>query len=139
MATQNPIPTTRCAQCNQPANQVCKGCADTPDIDKKATIGKTYYCNSDCQRLNWSTHKSTCKRLQNRKALYRAGAILQEIFYVYREKLFDRPVDRIEVTGSLRQRNMRMEIYKNEWPHIVTNYDYIQPFLLSICKSLEEM
>jgi Fe-S-cluster containining protein len=137
MAAQTPILIDRCVQCSQPASQVCGGCSNAPDIGDKITE-ETSYCSTECQSANWPTHETACKRLQTRKALYRAGNTLQEIFYIYREKLFDRPVDRIEVTGTLEERNMKMRIYETEWPQIVTNYDFIQPFPSSMCNSLEE-
>lgn len=91
MATQN-----QCAQCNQPASQVCNGCVDAPDIGANITMGKTYYCNSECQRANWSSHKSACKRLQIRKVFYRAAPTLQKMFDVYREEFFEKTVTKVE-------------------------------------------
>ena len=40
---------------------------------------------------------------QSRKMLYRAGSFLQEAFYMYREKVFDKEIIRIEeAAGKLR-------------------------------------
>jgi hypothetical protein len=52
--------------------------------------------------------------------------------------MFERPVARIEVTGSLQQRNMRMEIYGREPCEVVTDSDFLVPFPTSMCKTLEE-
>jgi len=38
--------------------------------------------------------------LRTRKDLYRAGSILQQIFYLCREKLFDIPIHRIEYDNN---------------------------------------
>lgn len=38
--------------------------------------------------------------LRARKDLYRAGSILQQIFYLCREKLFDLPIHRIEYDNN---------------------------------------
>jgi hypothetical protein len=35
-----------------------------------------------------------------RKQLYRAGSVLQDIFYMYREKVFDYQVTKVEMKGN---------------------------------------
>jgi hypothetical protein len=138
MATQNPFLIARCIKCNEPANQVCSSCSNAPGIGDEV-IGKTYYCNAQCQSANWTAHKSACKRLRNRRTLYRAGGLLQQIFYVYRGKLFDRPVVRIEVTGTLEEGNMKMGIYEGEYLRVInTESELLIPFPSSMCKTLEE-
>ena len=41
--------STKCAQCNNPAS-------------KKCTCQLVYYCNKECQKMNWREHKSLCKQ-----------------------------------------------------------------------------
>lgn len=84
-----------CANCQKPAYTACSGCNDTPDYGQEEAK-KTSYCSSECQKANWAAHSKLCKKLQNRKALFRATDILQEIFYLYREKTFDKRITKVE-------------------------------------------
>jgi hypothetical protein len=59
-------------------------------------MGKTYYYNSECQRANWSSHKSVCKLLQIHKVFYRVASTLQKMFYVYREEFFEKTLTKVE-------------------------------------------
>ena len=89
----------QCAHCCKVATQICKGCAGAPDIGDGMSL-KTFYCNTTCQKAHWSKHRPTCNRLSVRKKLYRAGGILQEIFYAYREITFDKMFRKIERQGK---------------------------------------
>ncbi|KAH8799936.1 hypothetical protein F5882DRAFT_506421 [Hyaloscypha sp. PMI_1271] len=60
----------------------------------------TRYCSRDCQSVDWPLHKRSCQMLRTRKDLYRAGSILQQIFYLCHEKLFDIPIHRIEYDNN---------------------------------------
>jgi hypothetical protein len=133
MATQNTV-TTRCAQCSEPATQVCIACKDAPDIGDNITEKAYYYCNRQCQVAHWSTHKSICKRLQTRKALYRAGSTLQKVFYMYREKCFDKLVARIE------RKNGKMYIHEGVYNYegMISEMDFLETFPESLCESEEE-
>lgn len=86
-----------CAQCFKPATQTCKGCAQ--DIGDGTTLN-THYCNTACQKAHWKDHKVACNKLAIRKQLYRAGGIIQEVFYGYREAVFDKLIDKVEREGS---------------------------------------
>ncbi|KAH6715763.1 hypothetical protein BKA61DRAFT_719791 [Leptodontidium sp. MPI-SDFR-AT-0119] len=87
-------PTTECAHCSKFANRFCSRCKDAPILSDG--LRKAYYCSSACQRAHWETHKGDCTILKAGKTLYRAGDILQQLFYQYREKLFDRRLAKIE-------------------------------------------
>ena len=78
-----------CAHCSKIATPTYKRCADAPDSGGKNQL-MTYYCDASCQKSHWSLHKSACKKLSTRKQLYRAGAILQQIFYNFRGTAFDK-------------------------------------------------
>lgn len=43
----------KCVKCGQNATQRCSGCK------------KVYYCSTDCQKADWSTHKSNCNKKYN--------------------------------------------------------------------------
>ncbi|TEY81985.1 hypothetical protein BOTCAL_0030g00460 [Botryotinia calthae] len=93
-ATTVPSPmTSQCAHCGAPAYMKCSGCS-SPLGEETVTI--TYYCDKKCQSEHRGLHKSACKAHQTKKLLYRAGETLQEIFYRYREVMFDIRVVKIE-------------------------------------------
>jgi hypothetical protein len=58
---------------------------DAPSLTEHP-IENVLYCSTECQKSDRKNHKTLCNRLQNRKLLYRAGSILQEIFYISRER-----------------------------------------------------
>lgn len=95
MSSATTNPTSACARCNKATARSCTGCKDAPT--ETGQIGtSTFYCSTECQKADWTNHKELCKILQSRKIVYRAGSILQEMFYVYREKTFDLLIERIE-------------------------------------------
>jgi hypothetical protein len=63
-----------------------------------------------------------------RRDFYRAGDLLQDIFYLYREKLFDRLIDRIKL------RDGKSYIHEGHYPPRLTEHDSLKPFPASICK-----
>jgi hypothetical protein len=114
--------TPFCASCQERTRRFCTACVDAPSWGDQT--GKTYYCSKKCQKNDRTTHKPHCKRLQSRKILLRAGYTLQEIFYVYREKVFDRPISKVEV------RDGKIYIHDGKYvkQKVVTTYDWAQPF-----------
>lgn len=87
----------KCAYCQKDATQFCTGRSGLNEFD--ATISKTWYCNADCQATHWKTHKPTCKDYQERIKIYRAGKVLQRVFWKFREHAFDIPVKKCKKNG----------------------------------------
>lgn len=65
-----------CSNCgNAQAMSWCSGCC----IEKSGKlIFATFYCNRDCMKAHWSTHKPACKEA---RALRRAAAIFTELWF----------------------------------------------------------
>ena len=87
-------PSKTCAHCSQKAISACAGCIAAPDT------ATTWYCGASCQKAGWDNHKEACKASQVRKSLYRAGEIAQHIFYMYREKVFNKFVLSVECNAD---------------------------------------
>jgi hypothetical protein len=50
-------------------------------VDRHGNHSPTFYCGKACQQKDWrAKHKRKCKAANDRKALYRAAAILQPVF-----------------------------------------------------------
>jgi len=94
---------TVCACCGKiQATQRCSGCRDAPLINGGHYSGASY-CDKACQAAHWNVHKADCKkhRLAKRiRALDRAGNLLSQLFFVWREACYDRPLVGVEVEGS---------------------------------------
>ena len=74
-------------------------CSDAPAIGTEQPA-KVFYCDSACQKVNWTRHKELCLPLARRKRLYRVGDILQRLFYVYREFAFEKSYEKVESEGN---------------------------------------
>lgn len=129
MASQGPTPTSKCAKCKEQANKVCSGCKNTPKATNQAEAAS--YCSSGCQRADWANHKQVCKRLQTRQHFYRVGSLLQQIFYIYREKTFDKVVTKIEKRED-------GNIYVFYAGGGGANLPTLQPFPASVCEDIKD-
>lgn len=86
-----------CVKCEKGATKSCSACREGIS-DTGGHVDTTWYCGTDCQKAHWSSHKVTCKAVQERKILYRAGDIAQLLFYMYREIVFDILITKVEKT-----------------------------------------
>ncbi|KAG9716806.1 hypothetical protein KCU59_g19229, partial [Aureobasidium melanogenum] len=92
----------QCSNCGtRNAKAHCAGCHQAPNTDGSPHIS-VRYCNKGCQKAHWPAHRTECKNLQARKALFRAAWLLQKIWYTVRRESFDNCVVRTEeVNGEL--------------------------------------
>lgn len=72
-----------CASCQEPTVKKC-GCVDAPLYNESITP-KTYYCSEECQKADYTNHKSKCRNLRERKTLRRAALLLQAIMCKIRQ------------------------------------------------------
>ncbi|KAI4256683.1 MAG: hypothetical protein L6R42_006081 [Xanthoria sp. 1 TBL-2021] len=73
---------------------VCSACKDIPD--GAGNLIALYYCSAACQKANWSAHKPECQASQNRRAVYRAGIIVQTLSFTFRRNTWSWPIKKAE-------------------------------------------
>jgi hypothetical protein len=124
-------PAAVCAHCHVNIDKPlkCVGCCSQLGSEKHAI---TFYCKKECQIAHWKTHKTDCKAHQTRQLLYRAGSVLQDIFYKYRELMFDRYIVRKETKGNT------TFLYEGCYPTIITELDILIPFPHQLVTTDEE-
>lgn len=84
-----------CAHCSAVATLACNGCRDAPD-GAGGVVRTVWYCGATCQKKDWPKHKSKCKDAQCRLRLYRAGKLLQSLYYIFLRQAWNWSIDRIE-------------------------------------------
>lgn len=85
--------STFCSLCNRAAPRpvlICPECPETP----------TYYCDTQCRDRDQVNHQKDCND-PTRKLIYRAGDLLQKIFFTFRETAFDTAISRVEKDGDV--------------------------------------
>jgi hypothetical protein len=111
-------PSTLCAHCQKPAKLFCSACSDAPSPHTQ----KRYYCSETCQKSDRENHKTECKHLQALKELYRAGDLLQDVFYMYKERTFATIFTKIE------KKDGKLVFSEEEQMPKVSQVDYLHPF-----------
>ena len=89
----------QCSNCPKTAHLTCKGCKAMPNASD-GQLSSAWYCGAECQKARWAEHKAQCKAAQARQALYRAGALAQQIFYLFSKAIYMRSYARIEKIGA---------------------------------------
>jgi hypothetical protein len=69
-----------CIRCHGSTARRCTGCLGAPSYDDESLVS-SFYCGVNCQKADWSRHKTGCRKLQARKSLNRAALLLQAIIY----------------------------------------------------------
>ncbi len=89
----------QCSNCPKTATHTCKACRATPNATD-GQVSSAWYCGAECQKAHWTEHKTQCKAAQARQLLYRAGALAQQIFYLYTKTTFMWSPGRIQKIGT---------------------------------------
>lgn len=89
----------QCSNCPKTAHLTCKGCKAMPNATD-GQLSSAWYCGAECQKAHWTEHKTQCKAAQARQALYRAGALTQQIFYQFSKTTYMWNPGRIEKIGT---------------------------------------
>lgn len=75
-----------------------QACRDTPNGAGGLTA--VYYCGATCQAVAWPAHKADCKVAKDRRTLYRAGDIAQDLFFIFQRNTWMWPIQRVEKKGT---------------------------------------
>ena len=92
-------PQLQCPNCTLAVTKGCRGCKDTLGRDGN-TVANVAYCSVTCQREDWNRHKTSCKARQMRNVLYRSGQMVQRMWFIFRETVFDSPVTKATISGQ---------------------------------------
>lgn len=68
--------------CLAKTRKCCERCAYGLSQDGKPS--RTYYCSEICQGLDWNKHQELCIYANHRRAIYRGGRLLQDLYYASR-------------------------------------------------------
>lgn len=117
-----------CAHCRKDATLVCNGCHHAPGLNG-GKVETVWYCSPDCQIADISQHEFACKKAQNFRAVYRAGATAQLACYRYLEKFEDPTYTRVEKKGD--------DLY-NYYPDNDDESPMVSPFLWKTCDNEED-
>lgn len=90
------------------------------------------YCSKECQEEHWESHEDACDIRNKRRAIYRAGKILQTLHYISRAKVFDENITFIETDGKI------ISICAIPWPQEVGYFDRIQTYPAILCGTEKE-
>ena len=99
MSSASDCKVQQCSHCSKTATHTCKACKAMPNATD-GKISSAWYCGADCQKAHWAVHKILCKDAQMRQALYRAGSLARQIFYLYAKTSFMWNPGRIEKIGT---------------------------------------
>ncbi|PVH78506.1 hypothetical protein DL98DRAFT_590250 [Cadophora sp. DSE1049] len=135
MACTSSPPATTCAKCSRPTDRACFGCKDAPALHDG--VRSVFYCSSACQKAHWKVHKGDCKVMKERKILYRVGDTLQKMFYLYRERVFDKKIAKIEKKDGkllIHDRDFNTE----ELSKVITEIEMIKPVPHEMCENEED-
>lgn len=125
---------SRCACCGSDASMRCSGCIGAPEYED-GDGPNTTYCNRDCQREHWNSHKAQCKILQQRKKLLRAAQILKAALLTFREATYDIDLTGVHYeSGTLwlhqKQRSISTRSKRGPFPnHLVANVQHKEAVL----------
>lgn len=90
------ISPTSCAACGKTG--VNMRCPDCNFQDEKYVVNKTVYCNKKCLQDHYKTHKPVC---ECRQSIYRAAALLNNIFLALEEATFVFPVQEVSQKNGI--------------------------------------
>ncbi|OWP00208.1 hypothetical protein B2J93_5778 [Marssonina coronariae] len=121
-----------CVVCPKASSMSCSACKDVLPLPSESRTDRVY-CSTKCQKIDWKKHKGPCKSLQERRRLYRAGELLQEILYCFREKVFDRNVERINLEDG------RMTIHDLEPAAPAKRLGFLQRVPVELCSTEEDI
>lgn len=126
-----------CAHCNkQGVHLFCAACHFAPTIQPDGIFvpdsswtDQTAYCSIECLTADQQAHAMRCRSQKERLMLWRAGSILQELFYHYRYLMFDKVLLKVQTMGD-----GTVVLHQGVQRTIDTDMDILTPFPDDLCK-----
>ncbi|KAF1846044.1 uncharacterized protein K460DRAFT_355769 [Cucurbitaria berberidis CBS 394.84] len=81
------------------AEKLCANCGNTAVL-QCSRCKNTIYCDANCQKAHWRGHKKTCNKVNLDRMVQRAGALLQKLFFIWRENTLSEQFVNIEETET---------------------------------------
>lgn len=97
---------------------------------------ETYYCSKECQKEHYENHKMVCRTLRARKSLFRAGDLLQKMFYNFRYTVFDKSI--VKIIRKVNDGKRSYFLYEGNYPDIVHPHNILVPFPDHLVQDMEE-
>lgn len=91
-----------CASCGKdlPNNPtVCPHCDEVPPEAESYT--KRLWCNEFCRDRDSKKHEPRCRERTQLRSFFRAAHLLQDLFFVFREASFSRPVTSVSFNKNI--------------------------------------
>lgn len=132
MSSTTPSSNRLCNVCPKEATILCENCCNTPSHSNDTIITPSY-CSQVCQISDLPSHKEQCLILNKRRTLFRAGEIIQSLFYIYRRTFFSGYVKEIIISED--QKTMWIHHYEGMgWNTI---WDLVKPVPNELCATEE--
>lgn len=102
---------------------------DAPEYQPGDSVG-IVYCNRDCQKEHWPSHKGPCRALGQRKKILRTANILKASLLTYREVVYDIDLTKIELQDGVlclhqNQRTITTQSKRGPFPaHLTANIEH---------------
>jgi hypothetical protein len=107
--------TGNCHLCGRETTKICGNCAEGVDSDGNAS--QTYYCSKECQTEDFDTHVDhACLFSNARKQLYRGAEVLQELFFTFRQNIFENNIEKTVTDEDGKLHVYLRSIEWDQWP-----------------------
>ena len=115
-----------CQNCGETTTRSCEKCNNHP----QQTVADTWFCSDDCKQAQALMHRDTCKKRNLQRSLYRAGGVLQSLFYFIRAILYEKNLTDISHPQG------KLCLHYGSHPGSPTPNSDLSDFLLSFPKAM---
>ena len=87
-----------CSHCGKAAKMICVGCKGMPDGSQGQM--EVRYCGAECQKEDWTSHKTLCSAARARKAIYRAGELAKAVSHIFTRTKYKMIIKEVKKLGN---------------------------------------